>query len=479
MGKGLGGSSILNHLLHVHGPAIDYDGWAEITGDDSWSYDNMLPYLKKSESMKDPVLAEKYSKYHGTDGPIGVSRLLSDDEMVQDFLKAQEEAGNPVVEDINSDTTTGYTQPQYTIARDHQNKTGGIRQSTSYSYLNPIKDLTNLHVSTETTVKRIIIEDETAVGVEAIYEGKTYIFKANKEVILSAGTFNTPQILQLSGIGPKEHLESLGIDVIADLPVGDNLRIPSAVVVVTKTKKHLSILPINIADTSAALNPTKLPFPVILGSVAFNKSSKIPNYTGFHLQIPYNTPFELLACPLVYGYNFDICLKWQKQIVSHDSVFSVLVNLEAESTGSVRCHSTDIFDSPVIKTGFYDKPVDLEKMVNIISDFTTIVESPTFAKNGAVVVGLDLEECAEHEQGTKDYWRCYIRNRTISSLLAHGTCAMGSVVDAKLRVIGIKNLLALGAQTFPKAMHCVYNAAVIAQAEKIAADLVTKYGDTA
>ncbi|KAJ8707937.1 hypothetical protein PYW08_010303 [Mythimna loreyi] len=473
-GRALGGSSVVNHLLHLRPSSVDYDSWSEITGDDSWRYENILPYFKKSENMKDQEIAEDYSYYHGTDGPIGISRLVSDKEDVLSYLKAQAEAGNPTVEDLNSDINTGYSQPQYTIARDgNNNKEGGIRQTTSYSYFKDIKDSPYLHVSTKTTVKKIIFEDKTAVGVEAVYKGETYIFKANKEVILCAGAFNSPQILQLSGVGPKEHLESFGIEVKADLPVGDNLIIPPAVVIVTKTEKHW--FPLNGPALLPALNPTKLPFPVIVGSGALNKSSNIPNYQNYNLAIPYGTPFELLACPLVYGYNIDICLNWQKQLTRNDGIFSVLVNLETKSTGTVRLNSTDVDDDPIITTGFYDNPEDLDNFVVKMMDFMSYVKSPSMVKLGAKVVVAD--ECSQYEENSVEYCKCYILARNISPFLYSGTCPMGSVVDGNLKVIGFEKLRVADASVFPRPMHGAFNAAVIALAEKIVDQILSENGE--
>uniref|UniRef100_A0A2A4J139 Glucose-methanol-choline oxidoreductase N-terminal domain-containing protein n=1 Tax=Heliothis virescens TaxID=7102 RepID=A0A2A4J139_HELVI len=461
-GKGLGGSSILNHLLYARGVPSDYNYWAEITGEDAWTYDNILPYFIKSETVNDEEVLSTYPSYHGTSGPLGITRQLHNDK-VADYLTAFNESGTAPVVDLNGDINVGVAQPLLTIAK-------GLRQSPAYAYLNRVRNFSNLHVSRETEVNRIIIEDNVAVAVEATYKDVTYTLRANKEIILSAGVFNSPKILHLSGIGPKEHLEALNITVVADLPVGDNLLVPAATVVVHKTNKYLLPIP-NPADLATVANPTQIPVPLLIANIALNKSSNIPNHQSYNLFFGHDTPFLTLVCTTVYGFNNEICLDWQKQVVSRDSMCSVIVNLDTTSTGTVRLNTTDPTADPIIDTGIFNNTEDLDNMVNNVMDFVKIGETDTFKDKDAAVVGVDLDECADKEYGTREFWSCYVLHRSISPFLYMGTCPMGTVVDGQLKVKGVDNLRVVDASTFPKVLHGATNAAVIVLAER-AADMI-------
>ncbi|KAF9408571.1 hypothetical protein HW555_011791 [Spodoptera exigua] len=460
-GNVLGGSSVLNHHLSIRPVPRDFDYIASITGDASWTYENMLPYFKKTETVMDEEIASTYAEYHGDSGPLGITRQLHDDDVAY-YLKALAEVGNPTVEDLNGPVNVGYMQPLLNID-------DGVRQTPAYVYLKDIKDNPNLHVSKNTKVSKINFEDRTAVSVEAIYKDNTYTFRANKEIILSAGAFNTPQILQLSGVGSKEVLDSLGIEQVQNLPVGDELRILPTVVVVQKTKKHVFVP--SIPSLVPAIIPSRIPFPVLLGNTPLNKSEDFPDYQSYNLMLPHDTPYLLLACTAVYGYSFDTCLRWQTQVVSRDAVYSVVVNLNAVSTGTVRAKTTDINDAPLIETGFYSENEDLEGAVDNLLDLLSVQDSATLKDLGAAVVGVDLPECADKEAGSREFWKCYVLHRTISGFYYAGSCAIQSVVDSELKPAGLYNVRVADASVFPQVMHGALNAAVLALGER-AADLI-------
>uniref|UniRef100_A0A2A4IZ69 Glucose-methanol-choline oxidoreductase N-terminal domain-containing protein n=1 Tax=Heliothis virescens TaxID=7102 RepID=A0A2A4IZ69_HELVI len=459
-GKMLGGSDSLNHLLHTRGTPSDFDTWAEISKDSSWKYDNILQYFIKSERLVDEPTLKKYGKYHGTSGPMGISRQPRDSQ-VANLLKAFAEVGNPSVLDLNANITLGYTQPQFMIADKK-------RQTPAYSYLKNVKNNSNLFVSKNTRVTRIIFDDNKAVAIEAVYKGETYIFRANKEIIVSAGVYNTPQILQLSGIGPKEHLEKFDINVINDLPVGDNFVDQVSVTLVYKLESHIPFLP-NLADVD--LDPTAVPFPVLAGSVALNKSATNPDYQTYNLLLGQNTPLLPVACAVVFDLRDEICDKWQKEIINRDALYTVAALLQPKSRGTVRLASADPFKDPVITTGYFTNNEDLETMVKIIKDFTTVGNTEYFKKIGAELAGLDLDVCADKTKGSDEFWKCYILNHAGSPYHAVGSCPMGEVVDGNLKVKGVEGLRVVDASVMPKIPHGAPNAAVIMLAEK-AADMI-------
>ena len=214
-GKVLGGCSGINYMLYIRGAKKDYDIW-EQQGNPGWSYQDVLPYFLKSEDNRSP----KYAKtpYHSTGGYLTVEEPRWRTPLAAAFIQAGQEMGYKN-RDINGERHTGFMIPQGTI-RD------GSRCSTAKAFLRPAMSRKNLHVAMKAHVTKILIDPSTkrAYGVEFVRDGETVRVHANKEVIVSGGSINSPQLLMLSGIGPKEHLSKHGITVIQDLRVGHNLQ---------------------------------------------------------------------------------------------------------------------------------------------------------------------------------------------------------------------------------------------------------------
>ena len=211
-GRVLGGTSMLNAVQYTRGSRYDYDQWAA-NGCTGWSYKDVLPYFLKSEDIHIPQL--KSSKYHSTGGPLAVSggrvTPLSDA-----YMKAGEELGWKT-NDYNGAGQEGFSRIQVTVRK-------GMKSSTGVEFLSNTMDRDNLHIAIRSHVAKIEIKDKKATGVYVIRDGHKVFIKARKEIILSAGAVGSPQILMLSGVRPKPQLKELGIDVIADLPVGQNLQ---------------------------------------------------------------------------------------------------------------------------------------------------------------------------------------------------------------------------------------------------------------
>ena len=213
-GKVLGGSSVLNYMLYVRGNARDYDMWAE-AGATGWSWKDVFPYFLKSEDNRDPNIAS--NGYHNTGGYLTVESPSYQTMISHAFIEAGKYLGYPNA-DINGPIQAGFTIPQGTTRE-------GVRCSTSKAFLNSVNHRSNLHVVTFAYVTKVLFnEKKRAVGVQFDRFGLTHVVYTRKEIILSAGSINSPQILMLSGIGPADHLKNLGIPVIADLPVGQNLQ---------------------------------------------------------------------------------------------------------------------------------------------------------------------------------------------------------------------------------------------------------------
>lgn len=215
-----GGTSVINFMIYQRGHRRDYDGWAA-NGNFGWSYDEVLPYFIKSERLNIPELMG--SKYHGHDGYLDVQRASFRTKTLNAFLRSAKEFGYDV-NDPNGETLLGFSQAQANIRN-------GRRCSAAKAFLRSVHHRQNLFISMNTRVTRILIDPKTKVayGVEFVKRKKTFRVFARKEVILSAGPIASPQLLMLSGVGPRDHLEELGIPVIQDLRVGYNLQDHSAV----------------------------------------------------------------------------------------------------------------------------------------------------------------------------------------------------------------------------------------------------------
>lgn len=214
-GKVLGGSSVLNAMLYIRGNKKDYDNWANM-GNTGWSYEEVLPYFIRAEDMRIPEYQN--NPYHGEGGPLTVEHFNDEQPITRDILKAGEQLGYKIL-DVNGVYQTGFTRSHATVKH-------GLRCSTAKGYLRPAAKRHNLHVSVHSLVEKVLIDEEKrAYGVLFSKQGHTQIVKASREVILSAGSIQSPQLLMLSGIGDAEHLKDIGIYPIANLPgIGKNLQ---------------------------------------------------------------------------------------------------------------------------------------------------------------------------------------------------------------------------------------------------------------
>lgn len=214
-GRALGGTSVINYLLYQRGHKRDYDEWAQ-QGNEGWDYESVLPYFIKSERVGIDDL--KGSKYHGTDGYLDVQHSPFKTDLFTAFVETGSDMGYKE-NDPNGDELLGFSQVQATMRN-------GKRCSAAKAYLAPVKDRPNLFISTKSRVTKILIDQlkTEAYGVEFSYGKVKYQINATKEIILSAGTITSPQLLMLSGIGPKKHLEKFNINLVKDLKVGHNLQ---------------------------------------------------------------------------------------------------------------------------------------------------------------------------------------------------------------------------------------------------------------
>lgn len=450
-GKMLGGSSNINHMIHVQGDPHDFNNWASILDDDSWSYENVLPYFKLLENLTDSDLLETtFASLHGTDGMMKIERQIS--EIDKYYLNAFAELGHPIVEDSTSLTSSlGVTYPLFAIG-------DNMRQSNSLGYLAPAKYRKNLCIALSTTATKILIKDKVAVGVQvSSSSGETLNLYANKEVIVSAGAIHTPKLLMLSGIGPKSHLVAKGIEVVADLPVGQNLMDhPSCVLAITMESD---------TSTTPASDPYKFPVPTTTLYAALDSAQTYPDYQTINLVFPHDSGALMQLCANSFKYNNDICNRFAAANVGKTVLFVVHNLMMPTSRGNVSLASTDPAVEPLVYTGTYSDDDDLDLMSNSLADFIKVLDTGYFKLNNATLV--DTELCSGLN-GT-EFWKCYALGMSATMWHYAGTCSMGKVVDSEMLVKGVERLRVADASVMPTLVSGNINAAVSMIAERCAA----------
>lgn len=451
----LGGTTASNHMIYLQGAANDYNQWAKILNDNSWNYANVLTHFKRLENLTDPELLDSpYAKLHGTDGMLKITRQKSSSNA--NYLAAFKELGHRIVDDITSETSfLGYTEPLLTLGDD-------VRETNGIAYLGPAKSRSNLCLATSTTATKVLINNGTAVGVQVTTStGETNELYAKKEVIVSAGSINSPKLLMLSGIGPKIHLESLGIPVVADLPVGQNLM-----------DHYLAILLMQMEESHGpipSVNPYHFPLPITTGYVALNKSQTYPDYQTINLVLPHDSPALLQVCVNVFKYSDDICNRFYAAGINRTTFFAAPNLLMPKSRGQVLLASTDPTIAPLIYTGMYSDKSDLKLMGECLADLASVLNTTYFRSVNATLV--DMGVCSG--KSGIEFWECYALEMSGSMWHYAGTCAMGSVVDKRMRVKGFNGLRVVDASIMPAQVSGNINGAVTMIAER-AAEFILK-----
>lgn len=445
-GKVLGGSSSLNGLLYVRGQPEDYDRWAA-SGNSGWSFDEVLPYFKKSEDQQRGA-----DHFHGVGGPQKVSDLRLRRPISECFIKAAMETGIPFNEDYNGPEQEGVAYFQQTAYK-------GFRWSTAKSFLRPVRRRSNLFVETRAQASRIIFDGSRAAGIEYLKGDKLMTAAANAEVILSAGTINTPQLLQCSGVGDGQHLSKLGIAVTNDLPgVGRNLQDHLQIRLVYKTSMRTLNDEVNhllkraMVGAQYALTRTG-PLTLAASQVAvFTRSSpgvQRPDIQ-FHMQ------------PLSADKPGDGAHKF--------SAFTASVcQLRPHSRGKIRIESPDPFQYPLIFPNYLCDERDCRVAVDSIKVARRIAAAPSL--KGAITE--EFVPGPEHQSNEELLEAARRHSQTIYHPV--GTCKMGNdamaVVDQRLRVRGIDNLRVVDASIMPEITSGNTNAPTIMIGEK-AADMI-------
>lgn len=450
-GRVLGGSSSINGLFFMRGHSSDFDGWRQM-GCDGWSYADVLPYFKRMETSWRGA-----GPWHGGDGPLSVVPVATEGRLHKELMGTAEAAGFSRCDDIHAETEEGFVRGELTIDR------SGKRASTARAYLEPALGRPNLTVMTGAVTQRVVLEGKRATGVAFIRDGHMQTALARREVILSGGAYNSPQLLMLSGIGPAEDLRGLGIDVAHDLPgVGRNLSEHPRVPVHFTLRRPVSFLN-ELRMDKAALSVARW---ALFGTGAFASqvnSCNIIVRTRPELAQP---DIQLWSNPVRMDAELWFPLIRRRQ---EDRITADVILLHPQSRGWLKLRSPDPSAPPAITLNNFSDPADMRTARDGIRIARRIYRtSPQAELTGEELLpGEHLQTDAELDS--------HIRAQAQVTQHPVGTCSMGrgsmSVVDPELRVHGIAGLRVVDASIMPTVPGGNTNGPTIMVAEK-ASDMI-------
>lgn len=462
-GKGTGGSSLINNNIYTRGNKQDFDGWAK-AGNKGWSYDELLPYFTKTEDVN--IAELKRSPYHGVGGPLPIEYPPFRSPLLEKFLESAREVGLKLVDYNNPDTHEGFSHIQGTIRQ-------GRKVSAYRAFIKPHKSRKNLHVAILSRVTKILIKPDTkqAYGVEFVKNRRRRTVRARKEVIISAGAFNSPQLLMLSGIGPKEHLEEMGIPVLKDLRVGDNLQEHPAFasLAFTVNQSQVSLIPERLLMNMV---PSLLDWVEGVGWLStlaceglgyvhtkYNDRSKNPAPDIEYIFVPTSLAGEAGAggdlLRRTMGIPDNTFNEVFRDIKKKDAWTIWPMLMYPESRGTVRLRSSNPWHSPKLQSNFFAESVDLYRIVEGIKMVIKLSETKAFQSFGSTLNRRQFPACKHFGFGSDEYWACCVRQWTMQMHHQCGTCKMGpewdrnAVVSPRLKVYGIKGLRVVDASIMP------------------------------
>ncbi|XP_045203916.2 glucose dehydrogenase [FAD, quinone]-like [Mercenaria mercenaria] len=466
-GKVLGGSSILNAMQYTRGSPFDYNEWAA-AGNEGWSYKDVLPYFLKAEDIQIPELVT--SKYHSKGGPLAVSHGYLT-QLTDVFLRAGIELGYNVT-DYNGEDQEGFSIVQKTIRN-------GVRSSTSLEYLGRANGRDNLHISLRSFVTKIQITNKHAEGVFYIKDGRKRYVKARKEIILSAGAINSPHLLMLSGVGPKEHLDQMNIPLVANLPVGENLQDHQMLLMFSDINKPSSLTADVVTSWWTALRyymfgdgPLSISGLDVSAFLHLDKTKQGKTFPDIQMIF-----LNLFLRDNIFNFNGDLEEQFLEKDGSKHGITSVICTTRPKSKGRITLRSTDPFDYPKIDAAYLTDKADVETFLGGIRIWEKLTRTKAFQELGVDINKMEKKFCSAYKFRSDGYWECMVRHVAVTVYHPSGTCKMGSVnnptavVDPELRVKGIKGLRVVDASVFPNVTSGNLNAPVIMVAEK-AADLL-------
>jgi choline dehydrogenase len=455
-GKVLGGSSSINAMVYVRGNPRDFDEWSEL-GNPGWSYKEVLPYFKKMESWQNGA-----DNFRGGDGPLHVSEVSNQlHPLCDNFLSAAEEIGIKLNPDMNGKSQEGVGNYQITTHK-------GQRMSSSKAYLWPVMSRSNLIVVKNALASKILIKENKAYGVEYLKSGSTHKVYAKREVILSAGSINSPQLLQLSGIGPKKILRDADIQMIHESPaVGQNLQDHLGVSYFYKSK---------VPTLNDQLRP-------VLGKIYQGIKYILTRSGPLSLSVNQSGGFiktrDGLSKPNIQLYfspvSYSLESPDRRAMLSPDPFSAMLLgvsNCNTSSRGKVQIKNSDPSTPPIIEPNYLSHEGDIKDLLDGVKVLRKLAKTDSFRP----VIGEEFRpgpNCQTDEQMIQ-----HIKDTVWTVFHPSSTCRMGpdpksNVVDSDLKVYGIEGLRVADASIFPQLVCGNINAATIMVGEK-ASDLILK-----
>ncbi|XP_045455217.1 glucose dehydrogenase [FAD, quinone]-like [Melitaea cinxia] len=473
-GKTMGGSSSINSMVYIRGNKVDYDGWAAL-GNKGWSYNDVLPFFKKSENNKN--IEELDKRYHGVSGEQYVSRFTYIDKPSIMMTKAFMERGLPLT-DHNGPQQVGVSQTQVTAY-------SGKRDSTNTAFIQPIRyRRENLIVKVNAEAVKILIdENKRAYGIIYLSNGQKFTAFSKKEVIVSAGSLHSPKLLMLSGIGPNDHLEQLGIPVVQDLAVGENLHDHvsfSGVAVALSNETATTVSQIEILKAIQEYAGMEVNHGPLSGhgsssTNAFFKSD--PNLIAPDVQCHCRDIHdwkEYFNDPLTAG-SLQIFPK-----SFYNAVTPRIGNIAPKSRGVLLLNASNPYGPPLIYPNYFGDESDLIPIVKGMRFLLSLENTEVFRSTGSYFVRDPMPACKDYVWGSDDYHICLAKSYTSTTFHYVGTCKMGpkwdkkAVVDNELRVYGVSGLRVIDASIMPVIVRGNTNAPSIMIGER-GVDFVIKY----
>ncbi|KAJ0173023.1 hypothetical protein K1T71_011199 [Dendrolimus kikuchii] len=479
-GKVVGGSSVLNYMIYTRGAPNDYNSWAAM-GNEGWAWQDVLPYFKKIENFNIPMFDDP--KYHGHSGNLNIEHAPYRTTKGKAWVKAAKELGFKYG-DHNAKDNSGVSFLQLSMKN-------GTRHSSSRAYLHSINRRSNLHVSKDSMVTKLILDNAQprVIGVELEKRNRKFKILAKKEVILSAGALNSPQLLMVSGIGPREHLEDMNIKVIKDLPVGYNLmdHIAAGGLQFLVKRQNFSL------NTEYILSHLELVFrwmkthkgplsvPGGCEALVFMDLKDKFNSTGWPDMELLFIAGGLNSDPLLpRNFNFDdqIYADTYGSLGKADTFMVFPMLMRPKSKGRVMLKSRNPKAHPMLIPNYFEYEEDLQKIVEGMKVSIEIARQPAMRKLGTKLYDVPIEDCLKFGPfGSDEYFKCQTQMFTFTIYHQSGTCKMGlkedptAVVDQRLRVHGISSLRVIDASIMPEIVSGHTNAPVYMIAEK-GADMI-------
>ncbi|KAF5269577.1 hypothetical protein FQR65_LT05915 [Abscondita terminalis] len=472
-GRVVGGTGRLNNMLYLRGHPDEFKDWVQDHEEYDYDYD-ILQYFKKSEDYRGTYRSD--TKHHSSGGHLPVNDQITETPLASAFLDAAQLLGYPI-RDINGRYSTGFMRPQVNVKF-------GMRWTPAHHLF--LQTRPNLVLQTNTHVDEILFKnDYEAYGIRYTYLGRGYKVRARKGVVLSAGVIETPKLLMLSGVGPKEHLNDARVRTKVNLPVGDNLQDH------VTTGADLVLL-----NTSLGINPPNMmslftAYDYFVRSSGFWTSVGCEAIGVIHTNKSFDQPdLELMALPIgassdggrhlvkAGGFTHLVWEKYFARFVGENVVSILPIVLHPKSRGTVRLNVNDPFGQPIINPKYLTDPYDVDVLIKGIELIKKIISTSPMQRLGAKLNSMKFPGCENLEFDTRLYWECYVRHMTMTSYHPVGTCKVGasgkdSVVGYDFRVHGTNKLFVADASVIPSSLSANPNAAIVMLGEKVAASIMS------